>query len=182
MEIMNQAAVLGVLIADTPSSFITRSVPNITIELGGIPGDRHYGVLRPADSRQSIYPRGTMIANRRQLSIVSTEDLQQIAENMGIPEIRPEWLGANILLSGYPALTSLPQGARLLFPDGTGLISERENLPCIGPGNIIARMYNQPKLAPQFVKVAHKLRGIVCSVEREGTIFEGDSVQIFTTK
>ena len=69
-----------VLLADDPSTFVTRTVPLIDIELAGIPGDRHYGLLRPADSRQKIYKRGTMIANRRQISIVSEEECALIAE------------------------------------------------------------------------------------------------------
>lgn len=174
-----QATVSGAFIADDPSTFVTHTVPQIHVELGGIPGDRHFGLLRPADSRQKIYPRGTMIANRRQLSIVSTEECLQISRNMGISQIRPEWLGANLLLSGFPNLTLLRQGARLVFPDGTGLISEGENLPCIGPGNIIAQMYDQPDLARKFVLAASKLRGIVCSVEREGLICKNESVTIY---
>lgn len=173
------ANAMRVLIADDPSTFVTRPVDQIHVELAGIPGDRHYGLLRPADSRQTIYSRGTMIANRRQISIVSLEECQQIAANLGLPEVRPEWLGANILLSGYPNLTLLPQGARLIFPDGTGLISEGENLPCMGPGNVISSQYEQPELAKKFVRAAHQLRGIVCSVEREGIITQNTTCDIY---
>ncbi|NGQ96681.1 MOSC domain-containing protein [Brevibacillus sp. SYP-B805] len=173
-----EARVEGVFVADDPSTFVTRGVPQIQVELGGIPGDRHYGLLRPADSRQHFYPSGTLIANRRQISIVSIEECARIAQHMGLPEIRPEWLGANLAVSGFPNLTLLPQGARLLFPDGAGLISEGENLPCIGPGNVIAGIHGDPGLAPAFVRAAQKLRGIVCSVEREGQITANGSVQI----
>lgn len=172
------AQVEAVMIADDPATFVTREVSEIQVELGGIPGDRHFGLLRPADSRQHFYPRGTMIANRRQISIVSREECDRIAINLGLSEIRPEWLGANILLSGFPDLTALPQGARLLFASGAGLISEGENLPCIGPGHVIAQMTGQPELAKRFVKAAQKLRGIVCSVEREGKITAKDQVEI----
>lgn len=98
-------------------------------------------MLRPADSRQKIYKRGTMIANRRQISIVSEEECALIAEKMNIPEVRPEWLGANILVRGVERLTELPAGTRLLFPDGTGLICEGENLPCVHPGKVIEQVY-----------------------------------------
>lgn len=175
---IQKALVTGVFIADDPSTFVTRPVAHIQVDLGGIPNDRHYGLLRPADSRQKIYPRGTMIANRRQISIVSIEECQKIATNLGIPEIRPEWLGSNIILRNFPDITSLPQGARLIFSSGTGLISEGENLPCIGPGKVIASFYDKTSLAPAFVKAATKLRGIVCSVEREGIIRDDDTVQI----
>lgn len=167
-----------VLLADDPTTFVTREVPCINVEIGGIPSDRHYGIFRPADSRQKIYPRGTMIANRRQISIVSYEECTRIAELMGLPAIKPEWLGANMMVSGFDKLTEFPTGARLLFPDGTGLICEGENPPCIGPGKVIESFYNQPGLHCKFVPAAQKLRGIVCSVEREGRISKRDSLKI----
>jgi hypothetical protein len=174
------AVVYGVYVADNPSSFVTREEPNIKVELGGIPGDRHYGLLRPADSRQKIYPRGTPLANRRQISIVSLEDCEQIARAMNIFEIIPEWLGANIAVREYEQLSQIPIGTRLIFPDGTGLICEGENLPCIGPGREIENVYNILGLKNQFVTAAKKLRGIVCSVEREGIIHKGDTVKIYS--
>ncbi|WP_426450972.1 MOSC domain-containing protein [Paenibacillus sp. S-38] len=174
-----EARTAAVLAAREPKTFVTSREPEIPVELGGIPGDRHYGLYRKADSRQSFYPRGTLIANRRQISIVSAEECALIAEAMGIPEVRPEWLGANLLLEGYPALTSLPPGTRLLFPEACGLIGEGENLPCRGPGKEIADALQLPELAGRFIKAAKRRRGIVCSVEREGSIREGDIVRIY---
>ncbi|WP_274365645.1 MOSC domain-containing protein [Paenibacillus thermotolerans] len=175
-----QAVVERVMLADDPSTFVTREVDIINVELGGIPGDRHYGLLRPADSRQKIYPRGTLIANRRQISIVSLEDCALIAEHLGLPEIKPEWLGANIVVSGIETLTELPSGTRLVFPNGTGLICEGENLPCIGPGKVIEAMSGISGIRTKFVPAAKKLRGIVCSVEREGVIAKGDAIKVAT--
>nr|WP_275984032.1 MOSC domain-containing protein [Paenibacillus hamazuiensis] len=166
------------MLADDPATFVTRRVDSIRVELGGIPGDRHFGLLRPADSRQNIYPRGELIANRRQISIVSVEECERIAGNMGLGEVRPEWLGANLLVEGFPELTLLPQGSRLLFPDGTGLICEGENLPCLGPGRVIEGLFGPQTPGASFVSAAKKLRGIVCSVEREGIIRIGDGIRI----
>ncbi|MEK8131231.1 hypothetical protein WMW72_25315 [Paenibacillus filicis] len=118
-----EIAVKDVYIADEPSTFVTRRAGEIEIGLGGIPGDRHYGLLRPADSRQKIYPRGTLIANRRQISIVSAEECALIAEALGIPEVRAEWLGANVLVAGMAGFTRLPAGARF-----AGAGSRRLNL------------------------------------------------------
>ncbi|RED61768.1 MOSC domain-containing protein [Cohnella lupini] len=175
---MNEVVVVSVLKADDTATFATSEAPSIQVELGGIPGDRHFGILVPSDSRQTIYPRGTMIANRRQLSIVSVEECREIAERMGVPEIKPEWLGANILVSGLDKLTALPLGMRMLFPDGTGLICEGENEPCLDPGKLIGKIYGREEIASKFVKAAYKRRGIVCSVEREGKIAKGDAVRI----
>jgi hypothetical protein len=174
-----EGRVEAVMLADDGKTFVTRRVPQIPVELAGIPNDRHYGLLRPADSRQKLYPKGTPIANRRQLSLVSIEECKLIAQNMGITEIRPEWLGVNMLIQGVPHLTQLPPGARLIFPDGTGLICEGENLPCLGPARVIESSLEQPGISKLFVTAAKKLRGIVCSVEKEGEIHAGDNLHIY---
>jgi hypothetical protein len=97
---------------------------------------------------------------------------------LGVPDIRPEWLGANVLLRGYPDLTLLRQGARLLFDGGAGIICEGENEPCTGPGKVIAEAYGKPELAQGFVKAAKHKRGIVASIELPGLIRKGDRVLI----
>ncbi|WP_411344728.1 MOSC domain-containing protein [Paenibacillus sp. WLX1005] len=171
-----------VLIADSKGSFVTRPLPEIQVELAGIPGDRHYGLLRPADVRQKIYKRGTMIANRRQISIISYEECAEIAARMKLPEIQAEWLGANIMLKGLESLTTLPLGTRILFPDGTGLICEGENPPCILPGKVIESVSGIEGIKSRFVPAAKQRRGIVCSVEREGMIRSGDEVHIILPK
>jgi len=175
---VRETAVQAVMTAEDPSTFVTRCVSMIHVELAGILGDRHYGLLRPADTRQKIYPRGTLIANRRQISVVSMEDCKRIAERMGIPELKSEWLGANILVAGIEGLTELPQGSRLIFPGGAGLICEGENLPCMGPGKIIESIFGVSTIQKSFVAAARRMRGIVCSVEREGAIHIGDLVRI----
>ncbi|WP_396133973.1 MOSC domain-containing protein [Bacillus sp. SLBN-46] len=173
------AKINAILIADQPESFLTRRIANTTLEFGGIRGDRHFGMVVPSDSRQPMYPKGTEIFNRRQITIVSEEELVEIAEGLGVKYVLPEWLGANLLLNGYPELTKLTMGSRILFPSGAGIICMGENQPCIFPGEMIQKHYeNHPKLATKFVKAAYKLRGIVCAVERLGEIIEGDEVQI----
>jgi hypothetical protein len=174
-----EAIVRAILIADTPESFVSRRVPEVALDFGGIPGDRHYGITFPADSRQSMYPRGTEILNRRQLTILSEEECAIIAEQLEIEQVLPEWLGANLLISGYPKLSSLPLGSRILFPNGVGLICMGENKPCIQPGEIIQQHHEgRTNLAKDFVRAAYKRRGIVCAVESKGNIQEGETVQI----
>ncbi|MBP2119457.1 MOSC domain-containing protein [Cohnella lubricantis] len=170
----------AVLATPDPESFVTARTDRIEVDLGGIPGDRHYGLMRPADVRyKHLYPRGTMIANRRQISLVSVEDNADVAGKLGVEAIMPEWLGANVLISGCPEFTLLPRGARLLFESGASLICEGENEPCIGPGEVIAEHCGgDAKLAARFVKTAQQRRGIVCSVELPGTIAAGDKVRI----
>lgn len=170
--------VVRLLIADDPSTFVTRTLSEVQLEFGGIPGDRHFGITAKSDSRQPMYPRGTIIQNRRQLSLVSVEELEQIAAGLGLPEVRAEWLGANIVVQGFPELTMLPFGSRILLPGGGGLWCDGENEPCVYPGKEIAAHYDNPKLAGKFVKAAFHRRGIVASVERPGTLKVGDELRI----
>ncbi|WP_068774745.1 MOSC domain-containing protein [Paenibacillus sp. FJAT-26967] len=172
------AVLSAVLIADQEGSFITRVLESAELQFGGLPGDRHFGVTSRADVRQSMYPRGTEIMNRRQISIVSEEECGQIAAALGIEKVLPQWLGANMAVSGLEKLTQLPAGSRILFPSGAGLICEGENEPCVFPGKVIAEHSDNPKLAAKFVKAAWKRRGIVASVECPGLVQPGETVRI----
>lgn len=126
-----------------------------------------------------MYPRGAEIFNRRQLTVVSLEDCALIAHALGLRQILPEWLGANLALSGVSSLTSLSPGSRLVFASGAGLVCEEENLPCIHPGNIVQSYYPAiPKLASRFVRAALGRRGICCVVESPGMIYAGGTVTI----
>ncbi len=159
------------LIADQADSFVTRALPQIDVTYGGIAGDRHFGLTKRAGVRESMYPRGTEIFNRRQITVVSDEECAAVAEALGVPEIRPEWLGANVVVRGFPDLTRLPNGSRILFPSGAGLLCEGENQPCRHPGDVIQSHYpDVSKLSARFVEHAQRRRGIICIVERPGVI------------
>lgn len=173
-----RARIEAILIADDPSTFVTRELERVELCFGGMEGDRHFGILAKAGVRQPMYKRGQEIMNRRQLSIVSVEELQGIAERLGVDEIKPAWLGANIVVSGVPELTKLPMGIRMILPSGGGLVCEGENEPCSGPGRIIASHYGEPILTKLFVQKAQQARGIVAYVEHPGEIMVGDVVEI----
>ncbi|MFM8321040.1 MAG: MOSC domain-containing protein, partial [Chloroflexota bacterium] len=98
-----------------PDTFFTTAQPELTAEFTGFAGDKHAGFTRPADSRTPWYPRGTQIRNDRQLSLVSVEELAEVARLLQVPEIQPEWLGANLLIVGVPDLSLLPPNTRLFF-------------------------------------------------------------------
>ncbi|ADM39051.1 MOSC domain-containing protein [Bacillus spizizenii ATCC 6633 = JCM 2499] len=168
----------GVYIADT-ESFVTKQMDKLDFDYGGIPGDLHFGLTKKAGAREPMFSRGTEIFNRRQISIVSIEECDEIALKMGVPSILPEWLGANVAVSGIPDLTSLKEGSRLIFPSGAALLCEGENDPCIQPGEVIQSYYpDKPKLAPAFVRHALGIRGIVCIVERPGAVYAGDEIDV----
>ena len=110
-KLMARVAGLYVAAAD---HFETSKVESVSLAFGGIPGDLHFGATRRSGGREPWYPRGTEINNARQLSIVAPAELAVVAERMGLAEVRPEWIGANLLLDGIPHLSMLPPGTRMV--------------------------------------------------------------------
>lgn len=179
MRIQGTATVLAVLTATTPDLFVSQAVDHVALIFGGIAGDRHFGWTKVAGVREREYRHGTEILNRRQISLVAEEDMQEVARLLGVPEVRPEWLGANFLVRGFPDLTRLAAGMHLLFPGGAGLLSSGENRPCRHPGEVLAQHYpDRLDIVARFVKACDHRRGIVAVVEREGTATVGDVIQI----
>ena len=172
------AVIAGLYVCSDSTSFVSERRPTVTVVPNGFEGDKHATWTRAADSRAKSYPRGTTIWNSRQLSIVSEEELAEIAAALGLPDITPEQLGANICTRGLPALTHLASGTQLLVGD-VGLYVTALNKPCINPGKVIeAHHPDIPNLANRFVKAAHDRRGVVAVVERPGTIREGAAITL----
>ncbi|MDY7231927.1 MOSC domain-containing protein [Hyalangium sp. s54d21] len=168
-----------VLIGPEPKNLITRDMPEVKVSFEGFVGDRHAGLTRKADVRTPRFPRGALVRNTRQVSIVSTEELALIAEALGVPQVLAAWLGANLELAGVPRLTQLPPGTRLVFPEDATLVVEGENEPCRKVGRTVESHHpEQPGLANRFVKAAHERRGLVSWVERPGVIRPGDRVKV----
>ena len=151
-------------------TFVTQSVEKIALGFEGIKDDRHAGMTRKSDARTPWYTRGTDIKNTRQLSLVSTEELETIAQKMEVEAVKAEWLGANMLVSGVSDFTLLPIGSRLFFDNGAVIVIEGENLPCINPAKVIAAHYQNKDLEKRFAKAAKEKRGVVAWVEKEGMV------------
>ncbi len=158
------------------SHFVTAPVQSLALTFAGIAGDHHAGLTRNAGGREPWYPRGTEIRNERQVSLVSVADLQAIAAAMGLTEVRPEWLGANIVVSGQPDFSLIPPRTLLFFEGGVTLKVDGQNAPCRLAGKAVAAgegLENADEIAMKFVKAAKRLRGLVAWVERPGTIATG---------
>ncbi|MBI3673321.1 MAG: MOSC domain-containing protein [Rhizobiales bacterium] len=123
------------------------------------------------------FERGTEVKNARQVSILSAEELAHIAEAMGIPEVKPEWVGANLVTTGIPELTMLPPSTRLQFPSGAMIVVDMENLPCRYPAAIIEG--HHPEVALGFVAAARHKRGVVGWIEAEGPVGLGDAITVW---
>jgi hypothetical protein len=174
------AAVAGVYVAPA-RHFVTRQADRLDLTFDGIAGDFHAGSTRRSGGREPWYPRGTEIRNERQVSIVAPDELAQIARRMDVAEVRPEWLGANLLLSGVPRLSMLPAGTMLFFQHGVTLKVDAQNGPCRVAGKAIAEGAGMADIEAGsllFPKVAKRLRGLVAWVEKPGTISTGEQVSV----
>ncbi|MEM6662443.1 MAG: sulfurase [Pseudomonadota bacterium] len=144
-------------------------VEEMTLNWEGPVGEHHAGLTRPACVRvRRQYARDTEIRNVRQLSVLSAEEIAEIAECLDIPKIKPEWLGATLILKGIPDFTLIPPASRLIFEDGTSLTTDTENAPCKFPAEQIEAAH--PGHGRAFPAKAQHKRGITAWVERTGTL------------
>lgn len=161
--------------------FVTTPVETLELTFDGVPGDIHAGMTRKSGGREPWYKRGTMVRNERQLSIVARDELADVAALMGVPMIAPEWIGANITLSGVPMLSLLPASTLLFFAGGATVKIDFQNGPCKIAGAAVARHLGRDgdtDLALAFVPAAKRRRGLIAWVEKPGTIAMGESVRV----
>ena len=173
--------------------FVSHSAGELRVTFEGVEGDNHAGLTRASGSREPWYPRGTVMRNERQISILSVEDLAVIADNLGLPRVEGGWIGANLVLEGIPSLSFLPPRTLLFFEGGATLRIDGYNAPCrlaggsiarhVGAsrtgGNLLSMLEDKPRGEPDwtatdmalaFVDAAHMKRGLVAWVEKEGAI------------
>jgi len=149
----------------------------ITANYEGFEGEDHGGLTRPSCSRVKLqYDRGTEIRNTRQISILSSEELDAVAIEMGLDKIEPEWVGANLIFSGIPDLTQIPPSSRLIFEGGVSLVVDMENGPCRFAAEQIE--IHRPGKGKSFAKVAAGRRGVTSWVEKPGVIKTGENARL----
>lgn len=153
------------------------AVEDVDVSFAGFEGETHGGLTRPACVRVKLqYPRNTEIRNTRQIAILGAEELEEIAADMGLDRIDPEWIGANLVMRGIPQLTQMPPGSRLIFENGTSLVVDMENAPCrLAAGGIEE---HRPGQGMSFPKHAAGRRGVTAWVEREGSISLGERARL----
>lgn len=172
--------VAGVYVAPF-DHFVTRAVEALPLGFEGIDGDFHAGHTRRSGGREPWYPRGTEMRNERQLSIVAPDEMAIVADRMGLAEIKPEWIGANLVLEGVPMLSMLPSGTMLFFKGGVTIKIDGQNAPCRLAGRSVvehAGMADHDAGSLLFPRVARRLRGLVAWVEKPGTITSGEEVSV----
>ena len=164
-------------VPDREAALASTAQDEMALSFAGPAGEDHGGLTRPSCSRViSQYPRGTEIKNTRQLSVVSAEELAQIAEEMGVDTLDPWLVGATMVLSGIPDFSHLPPSSRLQIANGATLTVDMQNRPCHLPAAEIDVLH--PGKGRAFKGAARGLRGVTAWVEREGTARVGDSVTV----
>jgi hypothetical protein len=183
MPILSKLSIVGtvdacLLSADRENGLEKSHRDRLQLSFDGIVGDCHASRVRRSDSRMlQQYKRGTVVVNSRQVSLVSREELADIAQRLDIPSLLPEWLGANVMVAGIPDLTLLPPATRMMFSSGATLIVDVENAPCRFPAELIECRFPGHGLA--FPKLAQHKRGLVGRVECEGEIAVGDEIVLY---
>ncbi|WP_029040756.1 MOSC domain-containing protein [Cucumibacter marinus] len=172
-----KARVVGLFVADG-GDFVTRPAESLDLGFEGIAGDVHGGPIRLSGGREPRYPRGTEIRNERQLSMLCPTELADVADALGLDELRPEWIGGNLLIEGIPRFTQLPPRTQLFFEGGAVIRVDGDNAPCKVAGGKIAEAVGRPELTLDFVKAARGRRGLVGWVEKPGMIALGEAISV----
>ncbi len=156
-------------VVDSVADMRSEAQEAMEITFDGMARDCHSGRTRPSCSRVvAQHPRGTEIANTRQFSIVSVEELALIAAEIGLDSIDPRWVGASIVVDGIPDFTHVPPSSRLQNETGATLVVDMENRPCMLPARVIEAQKTGHGKA--FKAAAKDRRGVCAWVEREGQL------------
>ena len=156
-----------------------RSVPAkaVRASYAGVSGEVHAGLTRPSCVRvQTQFVEGTEIRNVRQFSILSAEEMAQTAAEMGLERLEPEWVGASMIIEGIDDFSHVPPSSRLMNADGTSLVIDMQNRPCIWPGKEVEKEHQG--VGKLYKPAAKGRRGVTAWVECEGPLRVGDRLQL----
>lgn len=164
---------LGAVMTPDRDALTSPAREALDLTFDGIAGAFHAGLTRPSCSRvKAQYARNTPIRNERQLSIVSAEELEQIAAKMGVDAIDPARLGATMVVRGIADFSHIPPSSRLQAPGGATVTVDMENRPCVFPAKSLRNDHGDAALA--FKTAAKGKRGVTAWVAAEGRVAVGD--------
>lgn len=162
---------------DRDATLTSVACNGIDLTYEGIVGEARSGLTRPSCSRlTSQYPRGTEIRNVRQLSVLSAEELADIARALDLEQIDPAWLGASMVVAGLPDFTHVPPSSRLQADNGATLVVDMENRPCTLAAREVERAH--PGHGIGFKPAARGKRGVTAWVEHPGRLQLGDRLRL----
>lgn len=165
-------------VVDRDASLTSKAVESMDLTFAGYDSESHAGLTRPSCSRViQQYARDTPIKNARQLSIVSQEEVAQIAAAMEMSVLEPHLIGASLMIAGIPDWSHVPPSSRLIAEnDGPGLLIDMENRPCHLPAPFIEA--ENPGFGKTFKASAKGRRGVTAAVEREGRLSLGAKLRL----
>jgi hypothetical protein len=167
---------LGV-VPNRDAGLLATAQDSMRVSFAGPIGEAHSGLTRASCMRvRKQYPIGTEIRNVRQLTLVSQEELNAIAAELGLSELDPVLLGATLVLEGIHDFTHIPPSSRLIASNGASLVVDMENQPC----NLVSREIERVAVGHglRFKQVAQGRRGVTAWVEREGSFAVGDTLRL----
>jgi hypothetical protein len=168
---------LGAVMNDDREELLSPMRATLDLTFEGVAGAFHAGVTRASCSRvKSQYAKGTPIKNERQLSIVSQEEIDQIAAEMGVDTLDPRRLGATMVVKGIPDFSHVPPSSRLQAPSGATVTVDMENRPCQFPAKSL--VVDHGDAAKGFKPAAKNLRGVCAWVAAEGRVAVGDTLTL----
>lgn len=164
-------------VADRDRALSSSATTEIRATFAGPEGEAHGGLTRPACSRVAAqYPRDTEIRNVRQFSVLSREEIDAIAREMGLNDLDPALFGATMVIDGIPDFTHVPPSSRLQADSGATLVVDMENQPCTLVSREIEGTHKG--FGKLFKPAAEGRRGVTAWVEREGAFRLGDRVRL----
>lgn len=169
---------LGRVEREDRKELLAAAAQRLDLSFAGLEGSVHRGLTRPSCARVTAqYPKETKIRNTRQVSILSAEELAEIAAKLGLDDVPPDRLGATIVLRGIPDFSHVPPSSRLQCEaTGATLTVDMENRPCQFPARSLEKAH--PGQGKGFKAAATGRRGVTAWVEREGAISLGDRMRL----
>lgn len=159
--------------------FVSNAVDAFELSFEGIVGDYHAGYTRRSGGREPWYKRGTEMRNERQVSLLSSEEMQDVAEKLNIQSVDPGLIGGNFLIEGVPNFSKIPPRTQLFFPSGAVIRIDGYNAPCsIAGESLQSGEKDRDDIKHGFVKAAMETRGLVGWVEVPGRVAVDDEVKI----
>ena len=168
---------LGAVMDGDRTALMAAPFDSLELTFAGIAGAFHAGLTRPSCSRvKAQYPKNTEIRNERQLSILSQEEIDQIAAKMGVEAVDPARLGATMVIKGINDFSHVPPSSRLQADSGATVTVDMENRPCQFPARSLKVVHGDA--AKGFKPAAKNLRGVTAWVAAEGRVTVGDTLTL----
>jgi hypothetical protein len=178
-KLLAQWIVLGVFVWAKHSA-ASNEVSKLHCFLDGVRDDRHRGFSRFSMAREiDFIQKDQEVLNLRQVTIVSQEENNRIAQELGVWSVSASDLWANVLISGWEDFSKLPVWAIVRFSRGAFLMLTWDNFPCIVAGTQVQTA--TPEIAwidKGFVKASIHRRGQTAIVYKTWVIKAWDTYEI----